>query len=53
MFIVVLNDGETYSDIDGVTIHEVPDNTEPDEIENLLAAKETAVVCKNLKKEIE
>ena len=36
MKIVVLNDGETFSAMDGCTIHEVPDTMDTDEIEEYL-----------------
>jgi len=36
MKIMLLNDGETYSDINGCKIVELPDNFEPNDIEDAL-----------------
>jgi hypothetical protein len=34
--IMILNDGETYSDVSGCVIRNVPDNASPNEIEEVL-----------------
>jgi hypothetical protein len=36
MKIMVLNDGETYTDLDGCSILELPDGTDGDEIEDII-----------------
>jgi hypothetical protein len=35
-YIVVLNDGETYSDLDGARVYEVPNNWDGEDIEAML-----------------
>ena len=41
-FIMVLQDGETYSGLAGCAIVAIPEDAEPDEIENFLASSQVA-----------
>jgi len=38
MLVVVLNDGETYTDLDGCVVLEVPDSFEGDEVDEYVKA---------------